>query len=340
MTVEKARKKENDMKTRRSLIGLCLLLIFAGCQQELGPIFPPAQPKPPTIQSLAPKALEIVKTGLDDKNSFIRTHAVEVAAETDQKQFLAVLIKRTEDPVVTVRFSAVIALGDMQCRTCQPILRKKLEDKNPNVRIAAAYSLIKIGAGSDYTSIRQAMNSSDPTVAANAVLLLGKLGSRQDLARFYEILSDNDAPDKVRFQALESIARLGDLKVYRDKIWPLLISKYNDDRVWGIRCMGALGTSEAKTAIQTMLQDDVVEVRLTAAEQLGRLRDQSGKQVVQDYFSMQPNLDETTMANQMAVAAIGTIGAPSLNGYLPQALSSPSPIIRMVGAQAVLFQMK
>ena len=328
------------MKTKIFLSWLAALLVLAGCEQELGSILPLAAPNSPSIQSLSPKALEILKAGLNDTNSFIRTPAVEIAAETDQKQFLSAIIKKTEDRVVTVRFAAVVALGDMQCKSCGPTLLKKLEDKNPNVQIAAAYSLIKIGDSSDDNRIRQALDSPDPTIVANAVLLLGKLGSQRDVARFYKILGDNDAADKVRFQALESIARLGDMKIYRDKIWPLLISKYHDDRVWGIRCMGVLGTPEAKTAIQTMLEDDVLEVRLTAAEQLGRLGDRSGRQVVQDYLSKQPNLDETTMANQMAVAAIGTIGSPPLNVYLPQALNSRSPIIRLVGAQSVLLQTK
>ena len=103
--------------------------------------------------------------------------------------------------------------------------------------------------------------------------------------------------------------------------------------------MGLLGTPEAKTAIQTMLEDDVLEVRLTAAEQLGRLKDRSGRQIVKDYLA-KANFDETTMANQTAVAAIGTIASDSLNAYLHQALSSRSPLIRLFAAQAVLIQKK
>ncbi len=321
------------MKTTVLSFLLTTLLIPAGCGL---PSAPAGAPAAASAQALTPKALDILKSALDEGNAFLRTAAVEIAAETGQKQWIPTLVTRTDDPVVTVRFAAVVALGDLRCGTCRPALREKLNDDNPNVRMAAAYALTQIGDGSRHESIRSYIDSGDPTIAANAVLLLGKLGSRDDLPRFYELLGNNDAPDKVRFQALESIARLGDTKVYRTKIWPLLISKYHDDRVWGIRCMGLLGTPEAKTAIQTMLEDDVIEVRLTAAEQLGRLKDRSGTQLVKDYLD-KANLDETTMANQTAVAAIGTIGSDSLRGYLHPALTGRSPLIRLFAAQAVLM---
>ena len=80
----------------------------------------------------------------------------------------------------------------------------------------------------------------------------------------------------VVLQAAEAIAMLRDHRIY-PKLWTRLISAYADDRVIGIRAMGALGTDEAKNAIVTMLDDPVPEVRLAAAEQLGRLGDPTAK---------------------------------------------------------------
>ena len=326
------------MKKTMTWMCLAALLTAAGCTNQFGSIVPPAVPKSATAHPLAPQALKILKAGLENDNSYIRTPAIEITAETGQKQFLPSVVQSTDHRAVTARFAAAVALGDMQCKSCRPVLQKKLDDENPNVRIAAAYSLVKIGDKKYQEMIRRALNSTDPTVKANAILLLGKLGDQEDLNRIRSIMHNNDEVEKVRFQALESLSRLGDPKVYREKIWPLLISKYHDDRVWGIRCMGALATPEAKTAVQTMLQDDILEVRLTAAEQLGQLGDRSGKDRVREYLEQTPNLDETSMANQMAVSAIGTIGDQALNAYLPKALASKSPIIQLIAAKAVLMQ--
>ena len=321
-------------------IGIAVVFLAFGCEQKSAPVLQVSPLKSSSIESLVPQAQAILKAGLEDSNSYIRTPAVEIAVETSQRQFLPRILQLTEDPVVTVRFAALVGLGDMKCSACKSTMEQKKKDPNPNVQIAAAYGLVKIGGAQYHNDILRALNSGDPTVTANAVLLLGKIANRNDKARLYAILQDENAPDKVLFQAVESLARLGDAQVYKDKIWPLLISKYHDDRVWGIRCMGALGTPEAQTAVQTMLQDDVLEVRLAAAEQLGAFKDRSGIDLIEKYFNQRPNLDETSLANQMAVSAIGKIRDPKLNGYLPAALASKSPIIRLIAAKSVLLQTK
>lgn len=325
------------MKKWWSLVGL-LFGLAGGCESTLGPIQMPAASPHQTIQSMVPQALSVIKESLDNPNAYVRTAAIEIAAVTGGKVFLPRLIQLADDPKVTVRFAALVAMGDMQCTSCRPTLLKKLDDANPNVRIAAAYGLSKIGVLQYRTRILSALKDANPTVAANAALLVGKMGNRQDLPLLWDLMTSGNSNEKVLFQALESIARLKDTKAYRDKIWPLLISKFHDDRLWGIRCMGVLGTPDAVMAIQTMLQDDVLEVRLAAAEQLGILQDRSGLPIVRDYFESRPNLDETNVANQLAVSAIGTLKDSSLNGYLLRALTSRSPFIRLMAAKSVLLQ--
>jgi len=128
--------------------------------------------------------------------------------------------------------------------------------------------------------------------------------------------------------------------MYRSKLWALLISKFADDRVMGIRGMGALNTPESRGAIVTMLQDDVPEVRLTAAEQLARLGDKRGETQVYEYFQTQPDLNKMDMANGMAVRAIGYLASSRLNSLLPQIIETPSRDLQLIAAQAVLLQAK
>lgn len=315
-----------------------MLGMICGCDTARGPIQPPSASAPQTIQTWVPQALNVVKDGLENPNAYVRTAAIEVAAQTRQEIFLPRIVQLADDPRVTVRFAALVAMGDMQCTSCRALLLKKAGDANPNVRIAAAYGLSKIGALDYWGNVLDSLRSSNPTVAANAALLVGKMGRRQDLPLLQELMVSGTTNEKVLFQTVESMARLGDARVYRDKIWPLLISKFHDDRLWGIRCMGALGTPEAQMAIQTMLEDDVLEVRLAAAEQLGQFADRSGLPLVREYFQQRPNLDETTLANQLAVAALGTLKDPALNGYLPKALAGKSPIIRLLAAKSILLQ--
>ena len=313
--------------------------LYAGCTQEQARI-PAASPeKPLQVQLLKPRAVIILENGLKGQDPYLRTQAVEVAVETRQKDMLPLITKLTTDPVVPVRFSATVGLGDMRCFSCENLIHKSLNDPDVNVRIAAAYSLVKLNKPQYLQQLQAAAKSSNQTVRANAALLLGKLGNRDNIRLLYEVLGAKDSSDKVRIQAVESIARLGDEQMYRSKLWALQISKFADDRVIGIQGMGALNTTESRDAIATMLQDDVPEVRLAAAKQLAQLGDNRGEKLVLEYFQTSPNLNEAGVANGMAVMAIGYLKSNQLNFFLTKALDSQSPHIQLVAAQSVLIQL-
>ncbi len=321
-------------KSLVSILGVVLLVTFVGCTEEPFSLAPGGAVRP---ASLRPKAIAILKRGIDDTNAYVRLHSIEVAATTQCKEMAPYIRKRLTDSVLAVRFAAILAIGDMRCIGYADDVNALLNDVNVNVQIAAAYSLAKLNQAGHIQRIRDAASSSDQTVRANALLLLGKLGNRDDVPLVYKVMHQEESSDKVRMQAVESIARLGDNQIYRTKLWALLISKYADDRVIGIRGMGALGSSEAENAILTMLSDDVLEVRLAAAEELGRLGSLAGERLVLEYFQSNPNLNRVDMANNMAIRALGRIPSPHLAIYLPKVLASDSTIIQLLGAQAVLL---
>jgi len=322
-----------------SLTIMCVIL--AGCTEQQSS--PASITEKPTVkvQSLQPRALIILKNGLNSDNAYIRTHAIEIAAETDSRQMITDISARLADSSAAVRFAAAAAMGDILAFGCQEQLLPLLNDTNESVQLAAAYALVKLNQDQYHETIRQGAKNPDQSVRANAVLLLGKLGNQDDLNLLYWVLHDENSKENVRLQAVESIARLKDREMYRSKLWALLISKYADDRVIGIRGMGALGTDEAKNAILTMLQDDVLEVRLAAAEQLGRLGDKHGEMEVYSYFQSKPDLNQINIAaNNIAVMAIGRIQSNRLNAFLPDVLASQSESIRLLAAQSILLQTK
>lgn len=292
------------------------------------------------VKSLWPEALDILQKSLSDNNAYLRSYAIESVVETQHREFMPQITRLMKDRVVAVRFAAATAAGDMQCAGCAEQVRPLLNDENESVRIAAAYALAKLNRPQYADTIRKSLKSADQTARANAALLIGKLGDPGDLPLLYETLYDADSSDKVRMQTVESIARLGDERMYRSKLWALQISKFADDRVMGIRGMGALNTTESRNAILTMLTDDIPEVRLAAAEQLARLGDKRGEEEVYSYLQTQPDLNQGTMANSMAIMAIGRLDSPRLNASLTKALKSSSPYMRVIAAQSVLILSK
>src|SRR3989339_112489 len=104
----------------------------------------------------------------------------------------------------------------------------------------------------------------------------------------------------------------------------MLISTYADDPAMGLRGMGALGTSKAKDVIYTMLVDEVAEIRLISAEQLGMLGDAAGSPQVLEILQgkLPSHLDEEGIERVKVLAALaaGEIATPDLTDFLPKLL--------------------
>jgi HEAT repeat protein len=142
----------------------------------------------------------------------------------------------------------------------------------------------------------------------------------------------------VKFNAVEAIARLGDERI-DEKLLAMLISTYADDRVVGVKAMGALGTEKAKNFLITKLDDDVLEVRLAAAEQLGMLGETTGEVEVLKVFTKNlttgMDKEELERVDTLTALAIGQIGTANLTKFLPQLLKNESKFVRIATAKAV-----
>jgi len=310
-------------------------------------------PAPISVDSLVPEATRIVREALADDNPLARTNAVEVVAATRRIRLIPKVQRLLKDEFVPVRFAAALAVGDLEYSLAKKSVTALLKDENENVRLAALYALYRLGSSrpsgqnkegrgspENIVLLRRAIAGSDQTVRANAALLLGKSGDNNPLTLKVLLwtLQRPDSGDMVRFQTAEAMAMLGDERIY-PKLWTMLISAYADDRVMGIKAMGALGTLKARDALTTMLDDDIVEVRLAAAEQLGILKDNRGVPIVLDVFTrnLAAGLDKEALErlNVRTVLAIGRIGTPSLTGFLPRFLRDESKFVRIAAAMAV-----
>jgi HEAT repeat protein len=314
----------------------CALFVF-GCNKFSQRTYD--HPGGGSIDELVPEATRIIQEGLSDDNPLIKANTIEVIAAAKQVKFMPKVERLLQDDFVPVRFAAALAVGDLEYSLAESSVKQLLKDKDENVRIAADYAMSKLGAGSGFELVRKMIASSDQTVRANAAFLLGKSGDKSSLKWLWWTLQHKDSDYKARFNAVEAIARLGDERI-DEKLLAMLISAYADDRVMGIKAMGALGTEKAKNFLITKLDDDVLEVRLAAAEQLGMLRETTGEAEVLKVFTknLTAGLDkeELERVNTLTALAIGQIGTASVTKFLPQLLKNESKFVRIAAAKAVL----
>jgi HEAT repeat protein len=336
-------KKTKLIKPFATFVFITYALLCLGCRETLktrNDWLAPA-PSPAPADSLLPEATRIILDALADPDPLTRVNAVEVVAITKRSILIPKVQKLLKDDYVPVRFAAILAIGDLEYSLAKKPVTALLRDNNENVRMAALYTLYKLGSAESIQQLRKAIAADDQTVRANAALLLGKSGDKSELTTkvLWWTLRRPDSGDMVRFQTAEALAMLGDERIY-PKLWPMLISAYADDRVMGIKAMGALKTLQARDALATMLDDNVVEVRLAAAEQLGgTFKDPLGQPVVLDVLKknlaapLEPQARDRI--NIRTVLAIGRIGTPSLTAFLPTFLKDPSKNVRMAAAMAV-----
>jgi len=284
------------------------------------------------------KAIRIIQEGLADNDPLVRVHAIEVVASTRQLKLMPTVRRLMQDKFMPVRFAAALAVGDLEYTPAKRSVSQLLKDNDANVVIAAAYAMVKLGSIEYLQVLRKAIASNDQTVRANAVLLLGKSGDKGSLESLWHTMQDKDSDDRVVYQSAETIAMLGDIRIYQ-KLWTMLISAHWDVRLMGVKAMGALGTPEAKNALIRMLDDDILEVRLEAAKQLGVFRDPIGEPEVLEVFKKNLNAGLDRQANERAnvllALAIGQIRTPRLRKFLPQLLQNESKLVRIAAAKAV-----
>ena len=319
---------------------VCLAILIFGCDESLQTTSDDFDTA--SVTPMQAEAFRIIRDALADNDPVARVNAIEVVVTAGQIQFMPQVHKLLQDESAPVRFAAALAVGDLKYSLAKSSINRLLKDKDTNVIVAAAYAMGRLGFPEYYEVVRKAIDSDDQTIRANAALMLGKIRDKSSLKLLKWAQEDKNSSDKVRLQALEARARLGDEEVLH-RLWAIVYSGYADDRIMGIKALGALGTSKARDILVTKLDDNVLEVRLAAAEQLGSLGDRTGELEVLDIFdnNLTIGLDKqaSERANVLIALAIGQIRTPALIKYLPQLLKNESKFVRIAAAKAV-FQCK
>jgi len=334
------KQKINKIPTYKLSLSICLLLALTpmSCNNPANSYtnkLPPA-----LLKKLQPEAEKIIQQAISDNDPQIQTKAIEVIADTEQTKLMPKIVNLLQSSSVPVRFSAALATGDLKYQPAKKQLSYLLQDKNKNVQIAAAFALYKLGDKEKIKLIQKAIEDKNQTLRANATFLLGKSGDKTSLKALYWVMRNENSSDAVSLQAAQAIAQLRDGKIY-SKIWTMLISTYANDRLMGARAMGALGSLRAKNALFGMLNDNVLEVRLVAAEQLGKLNDNLGTPTVIEVFEknllQQREIQDQIRVKVLTTLAIGQICDEKLTKFLPKLIKDESKFVRIAAAKAVFL---
>lgn len=322
-----------------------LLSALVGCQT----------PSPlPDDATLRKEAYHYLLRAIRSDWPSVRVNAMEAFVRVAPHQGQPYFHQYLFDAIPPVRSAACIAIGELRDRSSAQRLRRVLADEDTMVRLSAAFAMFRLSQEQSQRAeyarqLADALQDSNPLVRRHAAMLIGMSGdpgARELLRYFYR-----DDDEWVEYQVVESMALLGEEKAVEQ----LVSYTFRGNAMRQALALLALAKCGGPRAEEILLYRlgaaDYREVRLAAAEGLGRLGRSEGLQVALDSLQHprpDPNAPpEDTWGNQvlrlelMAASALGHIGRrealPALWEWL-QAAADYRPDSAGVAAAAAVIR--
>ncbi|WP_353931217.1 HEAT repeat domain-containing protein [Okeanomitos corallinicola TIOX110] len=212
---------------------------------------------------------ESVKELLSSENLGDRLRAVNQIRELEPKTAFELIQIAINDKNSRVRYSAVSqmdTLGGQDLDLSLQVLRELLNDPEADVQAAAADCLGALKLHTAFADLEQLYRrSGEWLVQFSIIATLGALGDPRGFELLKEALSSDNG--LVQTAAISSLGELGNLAAV-----PLL-TPYATNPDWQVRyrvaqALGNLGGAEAKSVLETLVNDEVEAVAKEAKRAL------------------------------------------------------------------------
>ena len=228
------------------------------------------------LQALRESAIDQILSAARSDESALRANAIEAIQPVPQRaRPLAQLGLEDDNPAV--RFSALVTIGRLKLDGLGQRAREMAQDTDGSVRAAALFAARRCGEAVDISPMAKMLASQNPTLRGNVAMLLGMLGDPsavamlKDLAEVPMQRASAVRQSIVRIQIAEALVKLGEDSAL-DAIRAGAYSQHDEVRVLSLKTMGRLEDERMTTAFRQMVKEDhPIELRLAAAEALGRI---------------------------------------------------------------------
>jgi len=223
-------------------------------------------------------AVSALARAVDDPHPSVRYAALLSLGELGAHETVDALVGRLGDGEPLVREAATIALGqlgDAGGMRAWSALERTLRADEPEVRFQAVASLAEIDAARAATLVVGLLDDRDAKVRAQAAAALGDAGDRRYADRIARSLDD---ADDVRHEAALALARLGDRRAVATLVGSLGVADRALDAATALASLGIGDDAAVRAALAhevgRFFGDALVKVR--AAEALARAGDARG----------------------------------------------------------------
>ena len=271
------------------------------------------------------RAVEQVETSARSADPERRVNAMELCEFLGPPRAEPLLAAGIEDPIVPVRFCAVVNAARLDLQGQLPRIRALAETASPYERAAIIFALHLMGDHVEITPLAAMLGSDDPGLRGTSAMLLGMMGDGTAIPMLRDLakvpLPSTVQPVRgmiVRMQIAEARVRLGDDSTYNAIRWGLY-SRYQEVRVLAATMIGRLGDQKMEEALFDILQDDrqPQELRMATVDALMRISFDRVEVVGETLESLDVVLGAATSENSilraMAAQTFGSVEAARLH---------------------------
>jgi len=258
--------------------------------------------------------LEAALRDLEHTDPRVRAQAADALGRSepgDRGQAVTALVRAVDDAHPSVRYAAILSLGELGAGEAVDALVARLGDGEPLVREAAAIALGQLGEAGGaraWSALERALSSDEPEVRFQAVASLAEIDATRAAPLVVGLLDDGDAKVRaqvaaalgdagerrhadrlarllddtvdVRHEAALALARLGDRRALPSLVAALGIADRAFDAATALAALGIGEDASARAAlgqeVTRFFGDAMVKVR--AAEALAKAGDERGKE--------------------------------------------------------------
>jgi len=249
-----------------------------------------------------------------------------------------------------VRFVSAITIARAKRCDLAHLIEPLINDPSPSVRAAAIAALSQCGRIVNQEPLAAMLQDESTEVRANAYLALGLIGNKSAVGLVRSSVGKGlnlTDPVKVRIvelQAAECLVRLGEVQEI-EPIRACLFAPAEQGELTGLACqmVGRLHDERSRPLLERLIeasgdQARSAELRLTAADALGRIQGGSGGAngeallaVIGPFVSARG----ATLRAQ-AAGALGATGQSAALKPLAVLLNDPDPIVQVAAAGSIL----
>lgn len=277
-------------------------------------------------EALDPDLIPLLEQGTRDFYPTTRLFALQALQKVREEAALVAARRLMSDSNIWVRSAALEIAADLGDRASVPEIRKQLETPDRMVRLAAAYALFKLGEKDYYSEIVDASGGGDAVQRYQAISYLGKIADEASLQHLVDLL-DSKEEDIVAY-ALKALGEHADITML-NKLMRLSLSSNPSVRGKAVLAMGYLPPVAVLKELKPFCNDSDPEVRLSAALSLHRLGKQDCRGVFADLLE-HPDFGVRSMTARI----LGETSLPNRPELLRTALADPVTRVRTAAVRA------